>query len=182
MDCGPPGSSIHRILQEYCSGLPFPFPADLPDPGIELMSAALQADSLPSEPPGKPPKSTRTKAVTRWACTFEIASRKPHVGEIRTSGQYPAPWGGVTWKETASLLFQDSSTWNIFLNFKEKKWRSNNLPGQKEEGLRFLPGDFEEGDVMSIARRKGGPPAWCWLLLWRQKKNVSVARGHEKNL
>jgi len=40
--------------QEYWSGLPFPSPGDLPDPGIESMSPALQADSLPSEPPGKP--------------------------------------------------------------------------------------------------------------------------------
>ena len=39
--------------QEYWSGLPFPSPGDLPDPGIEPMSLALQADSLPSEPPGK---------------------------------------------------------------------------------------------------------------------------------
>ena len=40
--------------QEYWSGLPFPSPGDLPDPGIEPRSPALQADSLPSEPPGKP--------------------------------------------------------------------------------------------------------------------------------
>ena len=40
--------------QEYWSGLPFPSPGDLPDPGIESMSPVLQADSLPSEPPGKP--------------------------------------------------------------------------------------------------------------------------------
>ena len=39
--------------QEYWSGLPFPSPGDLPDPGIEPGSVALQADSLPSEPPGK---------------------------------------------------------------------------------------------------------------------------------
>ena len=32
--------------QEYCSGLPFPAPGDLPDPGIEPMSPALQVDSL----------------------------------------------------------------------------------------------------------------------------------------
>ena len=37
--------------QEYWSGLPFPFPGDLPDPGIELRSPTLQADALPSEPP-----------------------------------------------------------------------------------------------------------------------------------
>ena len=54
MDCSPPGSSVHRILsQEYWSGLPFPSPGDLPDPGIEPKSPVLQADSLPTEPPGK---------------------------------------------------------------------------------------------------------------------------------
>ena len=39
--------------QEYWNELPFPSPGDLPDPGIEPTSPALQADSLPSEPPGK---------------------------------------------------------------------------------------------------------------------------------
>ena len=39
--------------QEYWSGLPFPSPGDLPDPGIEPRSPTLQADSLLSEPPGK---------------------------------------------------------------------------------------------------------------------------------
>ena len=36
------------------SGLPFPSPEGLPDPGTELGSPALQADSLPSEPQGSP--------------------------------------------------------------------------------------------------------------------------------
>ena len=50
MDCGPPGSSVHGIFgQEYWSGVPFPSPGDLPDPGIELGSPALQADCLPTE-------------------------------------------------------------------------------------------------------------------------------------
>ena len=40
--------------QEYWSGLPFPSPGDLPDPGIEPRSPALDADALTSEPPGKP--------------------------------------------------------------------------------------------------------------------------------
>ena len=39
---------------EYWWGSPFPSPGDLPNPGIELLSPALQADSLPAEPPGKP--------------------------------------------------------------------------------------------------------------------------------
>ena len=40
--------------QECWSGLPFPSPGDLPNPGIETGSPSLQADALPSEPPGKP--------------------------------------------------------------------------------------------------------------------------------
>ena len=40
--------------QGYWSGLPFPSPGDLPDPGIEPQSPALQADSLPPELPGNP--------------------------------------------------------------------------------------------------------------------------------
>ena len=40
--------------QEYWSGLPFPSPGDLPNPGMEPWSCALQADSLPSGPPGRP--------------------------------------------------------------------------------------------------------------------------------
>ena len=39
--------------QEYWSGLPFPSPGDLPNPGIERGSPALQTDASPSEPPGK---------------------------------------------------------------------------------------------------------------------------------
>ena len=44
--------SIEFSWQEYWSGLPFPSPGDLPEPGIEPGSPALQADALPSEPPG----------------------------------------------------------------------------------------------------------------------------------
>ena len=48
----PPSMGFSR--QECWSGLPFPSPGDLPDPGIESGSLTLQADALPSEPPGKP--------------------------------------------------------------------------------------------------------------------------------
>ena len=55
MDHSPPGFSVHGILQaRILEWLPFTFPGDLPDSGIEPESLALQADSLPSEPPGKP--------------------------------------------------------------------------------------------------------------------------------
>ena len=48
----PPSMGFPR--QECWSGLPFPSPGDLPDPGIEPGSPTLQADALPSEPAGKP--------------------------------------------------------------------------------------------------------------------------------
>ena len=45
--------SVRFSRQEYWSGLPFPSPGDLPDSGMEPGSPSLQAESLPSEPPGK---------------------------------------------------------------------------------------------------------------------------------
>ena len=54
VDCSPPGSSIHGILQAgILEWLPFPSRGDLPNPGIEPRSPALQADAVTSEPPGK---------------------------------------------------------------------------------------------------------------------------------
>ena len=50
MDCGPPGSSVHGILRSKIlewSGLPFPYPGDLPDLGIKLTSLHWLVDSLP---------------------------------------------------------------------------------------------------------------------------------------
>ena len=55
MDCSLPGSlSMGFSRKEYCSGLPFPSPEDLPNPGIKLGSPALQADSFSTELSGKP--------------------------------------------------------------------------------------------------------------------------------
>ena len=49
--------------QEYWSGLPFPSPEDLPNPGIEPRSSALQVDALPSELPGKSLMSKVTESL-----------------------------------------------------------------------------------------------------------------------
>ena len=46
--------SMEFSRQEYWNGMPFPYPGDLPNTGIQPKSPALQADSLLSEPPGKP--------------------------------------------------------------------------------------------------------------------------------
>ena len=56
MDCSLPGSAplfMEFSRQKYWSGLLFPSPEDLPDPGIKPGSPALQADSFTTEPQGK---------------------------------------------------------------------------------------------------------------------------------
>ena len=54
MDCSLPGFSVHGFSrQEYWSGLPFPSPGDLPDPGIGPESPTVEEGALQSEPPGK---------------------------------------------------------------------------------------------------------------------------------
>ena len=54
VDSSLPGSSVHGILQqEYWSGLPFPSPGDLPDPGIEPVSSTVAGIFFTTEPPGK---------------------------------------------------------------------------------------------------------------------------------
>ena len=57
----PPSMGFSR--QEYWSGLSFPSPRDLPDPGVEPGSSSLEADALTSDPPGKPFK---TGGNTSW--------------------------------------------------------------------------------------------------------------------
>ena len=55
MDCSPPGSSVRGNLQaRTLEWVACPPPGDLPDPGTESRSPTLQADSLLSEPSGKP--------------------------------------------------------------------------------------------------------------------------------
>ena len=64
--------------QEYWSGLPFPPPGDLPNPGVKPMSPALQANSLPYESPGKPPLNFKQqKNITSVLMTrYQFANTK----------------------------------------------------------------------------------------------------------
>ena len=64
--------------QEYWSGLSFPSPGDLPDPGIKPRSPALQADSLPSEPQGSPSNEWRSP-INPLLCSL------PHKNALRSN-------------------------------------------------------------------------------------------------
>ena len=68
--------SIGFSKQEYWSGLPFPSPGDLPNPVIKSRSSALQADSLPSESPGKPNYNIN---LTQMTTIHQIPARKYYV-------------------------------------------------------------------------------------------------------
>ena len=67
--------------QEYWSGLPCPPPGNLSNPSIELRSLALQADSLPSEPPGKP-KNTGVGSLSLLQGIFLTQQSNPRVSCI----------------------------------------------------------------------------------------------------
>ena len=64
--------SMEFSRQEYWSGLPFPSPGDFPDPGIEPKFPALQADSLPTEPPGKPLTLGRSTSNFRFTLLLSL--------------------------------------------------------------------------------------------------------------
>ena len=83
--------------QEYWSGLPFPSPGALPDPGIELGSPTKQADSLPSEPPGKQRKKKllsveeSAKALLRKAFKLSLEKESRFIN-IEMDGDIPGLW------------------------------------------------------------------------------------------
>ena len=81
---------------EYWSGLPFSSPGDLPDPGIKPRSPALQADALPSEPPGKPEPTQMPTGVGKVMCEGDRqfvsspADRMSTVESLREAGLQPS--------------------------------------------------------------------------------------------
>ena len=70
--------SMEFSKQEYWSGLPCPPPGDLPNPGIEHRSLALQVDALRSEPPGKP-KNTGVGSLSLLQGNFLTQGRNLHL-------------------------------------------------------------------------------------------------------
>ena len=119
MGCSSPGSSVHRIIQARTLEQAFPSPEDLPDLGIKLGSPALQADSLPSEPPGKPwvhvIKMTRVQPSSR--------SRTVHIStETCLSLTYKAREG------------EKSVLWYCFLSLCSKIFTSSKGPFWVENG------------------------------------------------
>ena len=116
--------SMEFSRQEYWSGLQFPSPGDLPDPGIKSRSPTLQADSLPSKPPGKPLNHWTTWVFRdfeasvdidgKHSCQRKYGNQSPHSenqepsrGSNDLRGDYglwnPAAWVQVFFLPTCQL-------------------------------------------------------------------------------
>ena len=83
--------SIRFSRQEYWSRLPFPSPGDLPDPGIEPRSPALEADAQTSEPSGKPRFNPRVRKIPwrrEWQPTPVFLPGESH-GQRNLAGYSP---------------------------------------------------------------------------------------------
>ena len=76
--------SMGFFRREYWSGLPFPSTGDLPNPGIKPGSPALQADSLPPEPPRKPPSITNTTGFPFIAIVYLETKISQQLGPQQT--------------------------------------------------------------------------------------------------
>ena len=134
--------------QEYCSGLPFPFPRDRPNPGVETMFPALQADSSPLSHQGS-----------------HIGPSGGYKGEGRSKGWWPEPIGLVSLKEKPKRLFVVSVPCE---DTGRKRWSAS----QKEDlhQKRVSPCPDTELPVSRTARKKafwGLSHSMCCLSFWK---------------
>ena len=95
VDCSPPGSSVHGILQaRVLEWVAIPSPGDLPNPGIKPRSPTLQADALPSKQPAK----CWTIRVQQITSAFQASFLR----EVAASELTETSW---LWKKTARTKF-----------------------------------------------------------------------------
>ena len=116
--------------RESCSGLSFPPPVDLPDPGIEPRSPAChcgQIDSLPVEPPGKPIRHTASPRTRAW---FLFARSVPLV-----LGSLPSVQNGPFEQEREichpSRKSQGAQSDTLFRTEKMTKYATHRLPPEE---------------------------------------------------
>ena len=129
-------SSMEFSRQEYWSGFPFPSPGDLFDPRVKLMSPTLQADVLPSEPPGKPSKGNQpwiligridAEAPIHWppdgrADSLEKTLMLGKIEGRRRRGQQRIRWlGGIIDLMDMSLskfweIVKDREAWHVAIH------------------------------------------------------------------
>ena len=102
--------------QEYWSGLPFPSPGDLPDPGIKPRSPALQADSLPTELRGKPPHREISLCIRMSPPSW--ASLPPHPHPTSLGHLWASSWSPRVMQQfPTSIYFTHGNEYTLKLLF-----------------------------------------------------------------
>ena len=113
--------------QEYWSGLPFPSPGNLSDPGIKLWSPALKVDSLPTEAPGKPYKELVIQPCLTLCDPMDCSPPGSSVhgilqARILERGAMPSPRGSSQPRDETQFLmllalaggfFTTGTTWEV---------------------------------------------------------------------
>ena len=106
MNCNLPSSSVHGILRQECWS---ELPGDLPNPAIEPGSTALQTDSLPSEPPGKP-QSLHSYSSTQLSSETQASYWKTQFLSITWKSWAP-PWSESMGKAGRIRLCAQITSW-----------------------------------------------------------------------
>ena len=128
MDCSPPGSSVHRISQaRILEWVAISYPGYLPNPGIDPSCPTLQADSLPSEPPGKPTwlrwvlnRTSPGSAVSKEsACQRRKCRRR---GLVPGSGRSPGIQNGNPLQYSCRENSVDRGAWWATIYGATKSW------------------------------------------------------------
>ena len=97
--------------QEYWSRLPFPSPGDLPDPEIKLRSPTLQADSLPSEPPGKPNYYNILYTTYSLYTIIDLSVQFSLVHSLSRVRLFATPWIAARQASLSITISRPSSPW-----------------------------------------------------------------------
>ena len=125
--------------QEYWSGLPFPSPGDLPGPGIEPASPALQVDSLPSKPPGKPQERDIHVNIYTYMCVCIYIYKWCFIYIVKWCllwCRLDRGWQGSLYMDMYCLFTEGKEKRNPYLSGEKKgTWRLRNpLGSQLAEG------------------------------------------------
>jgi len=147
--------SIGFTRQEYWSGLPFPSPRDLPNPGIKPTSLALAGEFFTAEPPGKPiyiytlyyrkGRGTRDQIVNiHWITEKQESSRKTSTSALLTMPKPLTVWitinCGKFWKRWEYQTTW-SASWEICMQVRKQQlewtWNNRLVPNRKRSTSRL---------------------------------------------